>query len=832
MRRYLKPKFANIAARVKSAATACLVPLLGNISQHAAIERLPDEVLLKIFNFDRHTLSQDLPWEWHRLVHVCRRWRYIIFDSPRSLDLQLFCTYGTPVKDKLDCWPVLPIVMRYAGLSSLTLPEAAGDEDNIIAALQHPNRICTIQLAVTTPLLERLATLAQDPLPVLQHLELSTQTETGLILPSECFGGPSPHLRVLRLARIAFPALQRLLLSAEDLVSLKLEALPSSGYTSPEDLINCLPVMTRLETLHLHFNFRISRFIAGGNISAPQRRLALPSLEDFSFHGASEYLECLLSGIDAPVLKNIDIAFFNQATIFHTPQLLQFVCRTETQRCHDEAKVYCSRDDISITLTRQGAPHCMGLRVRCMSLDWQLSCMAEICDNLSLIISDVRDLHIDASSPLSGGQGDMDPVPLLNLFHPFGNVVRLFLTEKVAWHVKYALKQAIATDVLPNAKVIAAKQRALLVGITYCSPSNMWSRLDGPYDDVDRYQDLLITTYDYRPEDITVLKDHPDLPEDSQPTRVNMIRELKGLVSGAGPGDRFTFFYSGHTDQQPAIDDLDEEDGMDEVIITSDEQRIIDNELNAILVSIPVGCSLIAIFDASHSGTLLDLPHHHCNSVYVPWQSKGKRRTMTMQNINVRRQALDFTNSISQVLRSIETAVSTQPADSPSYQTPRAGTQIGGSLPTDPSELSSESQSRGTARPRERWLFPPQARRASPERRLVCDGWCKYNEVPHPNVSISACSDLQSAWEGPHGSLTTVLCNYLKTHNHPTYRALMSQINFQLHDNALALHEYTRHQRQKAARGEGSGFDGELDNFQEPVLSSLMRLNMDDTLQL
>ncbi|KAH9968522.1 hypothetical protein BGW80DRAFT_1337992, partial [Lactifluus volemus] len=37
------------------------------------------------------------PWKWHRLVHVCRRWRHIIFDSPRSLDLQLFCTYGTPV---------------------------------------------------------------------------------------------------------------------------------------------------------------------------------------------------------------------------------------------------------------------------------------------------------------------------------------------------------------------------------------------------------------------------------------------------------------------------------------------------------------------------------------------------------------------------------------------------------------------------------------------------------------------------------------------------------------------------------------------------------------
>jgi hypothetical protein len=43
--------------------------------------------------------------------------------------------------------------------------------------------------------------------------------------------------------------------------------------------------------------------------------------------------------------------------------------------------------------------------------------------------------------------------------------------------------------------------------------------------------------------------------------------------------------------------------------------------------------------------------------------------------------------------------------------------------------------------------------------------------------------------------------------------------SFELHDNALALHEYTRHERKKH-----SGFDGELDNFQQPELSSLGKL--------
>jgi len=121
------------------------------------------------------------------------------------------------------------------------------------------------------------------------------------------------------------------------------------------------------------------------------------------------------------------------------------------------------------------------------------------------------------------------------------------------------------------------KRRALLIGITYTGPHNKWSPLDGPYGDVDRYRDLLIATYGYRPEDIVVLKDQPELPAHHQPTRVNMIRELKALAAGAAAGDRLTFLFSGHSDQQDAKSDMGEEDGLDEMIITSDEQSVIDN---------------------------------------------------------------------------------------------------------------------------------------------------------------------------------------------------------------------------------------------------------------
>ena len=54
--------------------------------------------------------------------------------------------------------------------------------------------------------------------------------------------------------------------------------------------------------------------------------------------------------------------------------------------------------------------------------------------------------------------------------------------------------------------------------------------------------------------------------------------------------------------------------------------------------------------------------------------------------------------------------------------------------------------------------------------------------------------------------------------------ALSSLSSFQLYENCLMLHDYTRAQKKKAAQGEGTGFDGELNNFQSPQLSSLSKL--------
>jgi len=58
---------------------------------YVTIDMLPDEVLLGIFAF---YLCEDGDEEvWQKLVQVCRRWRFIVFASPRRLDLRIVRTY-------------------------------------------------------------------------------------------------------------------------------------------------------------------------------------------------------------------------------------------------------------------------------------------------------------------------------------------------------------------------------------------------------------------------------------------------------------------------------------------------------------------------------------------------------------------------------------------------------------------------------------------------------------------------------------------------------------------------------------------------------------------
>jgi len=419
-----------------------------SLGRHISIERLPDDLLLEIF--DHHRLAAPDysllgPWEWHRLAHVCKRWRHVIFGSPHRLHLRLVYTYRKPVRHTLDCWPALPLSIWYPrALLYDTLSLA--DEENVISALEHPGRIREINLTLTRPLSERLAPLMQAPFPVLEHLQLgSREMVESLILPSGFLGESTPRLRRINLDGTPFPSLPRLLVTAVDLVSLRLYEIPNTGYFSPESLVTGLDATPRLRFLEICFVHPTPLSDQTIPDTYPQTRVALPDLTEFQFRGDNEYLEDLIARIDAPNIEQFNVTLFDRPT-FELPQLAEFIGRTE------ELMSSPQRMSIWLWAPRFSITHYFGslpspratfqLQMPCSEFARQLTLLARICRQLSRLVACVERLDIEANSTLSDWRDEIDDELWLGLLAPFSGVRRLELIGSLIPHVASALEQS------------------------------------------------------------------------------------------------------------------------------------------------------------------------------------------------------------------------------------------------------------------------------------------------------------------------------------------------------------------------------------------------------
>jgi hypothetical protein len=298
------------------------------------IETLPDDMLLEIFDFYAEDDDSNADW-WHTLVHVCRRWRNVVFASPRRLDLRLRCTRTRSVRDMLDIWPELPIIIL-----DYESRETVESADNVIAALELNDRVSMIAFTrVSNSTSEKIVEAMQDPFPALRHLWLLPTDGMAPVISDSFLGGSAPRLVSLWLERIPFPALPKLLSSATDLVDLDLYNIPHSGYISPSAMVTCLSTLTRLKSLVLGFKSPRSRPDRTSRLSPPLTRTILPALTYLRFKGVTEYLEDLVTQMDAPLLDSISITFFNQL-IFNISQLPKFLCRTDTFTVLDQATVF------------------------------------------------------------------------------------------------------------------------------------------------------------------------------------------------------------------------------------------------------------------------------------------------------------------------------------------------------------------------------------------------------------------------------------------------------------------------------------------------------------
>ena len=411
---------------------------------------LPDDVLLAIFDFcaDEHEVLKEEVEAWQTLVHVCRQWRGVVFGSPRRLNLRLVYEPNTPVRDTLDVWPALPLVIQcFAGIGIENV-------DNIVAILEHSNRVCRINLLKVSRLdFESISTAMQAPFPELTHLWVTSYDGTVPVLSESFLGGSGPRLRFISFLGIPFPGLPKLLLSATHLVDLRLYDIPHSGYFSPETMVTVLSTLTNLQFLWLEFESPRSCPDQATRRPPRSARLVLPVLKWFSFKGVGEYLEDFVVQIDAPRLFRLYMTFFNQI-IFDAPQLVQFIGRTTMLIQPGNARVIFYAGAARVEFTSRGTGYkSLEVNVPCKELDWQISALEQICTLCLPPLSMLEDLYISEHGAWQPPwQDNIENTLWLDLLHPFAGVKNLYLSEEFARRIVPALKELVEgrmTEVLP-----------------------------------------------------------------------------------------------------------------------------------------------------------------------------------------------------------------------------------------------------------------------------------------------------------------------------------------------------------------------------------------------
>jgi hypothetical protein len=109
------------------------------------------------------------------------------------LRLCLYCTKGTPIADMLAHSPPLPLVIEYDYYEDFDI--AAEDEEGLILALEHRDRILRIRLRtmVDTSNLQMYIMAIDEEFPILEYLIIvSPNQRTAMILP-ETLHAPRLH---------------------------------------------------------------------------------------------------------------------------------------------------------------------------------------------------------------------------------------------------------------------------------------------------------------------------------------------------------------------------------------------------------------------------------------------------------------------------------------------------------------------------------------------------------------------------------------------------------------------------------------------------------------
>ena len=369
---------------------------------------------------------------WYKFVQVCQRWRYLILGSASYLRLCLVCTYGTPVAEMLAHSPPLPLVLDYIDEDHDITTE---DEQAIVLALRHRDRVHRIRLQMHIPNLQKLVPAIDGEFPILEFLYVEPPTRTAddttpRLMFSKTFR--APHLCHLALMNFNFTLESPLLSTSVPLVTLSLQEIHPT-YFHPNELLRCLSFMPQLETLGIDF---YSQFI-NSDIEVAlldtsiMTHATLPTLRWFGFGGESTYLEALLPRITMPILEKLQV-FFSYEETFSVSQLLQLMGTKNNLRLTSARFTF---DNFGVAATfypHEGArTYAFHMDVGCRYLARQVSSLAQIFNALSPVFSAVERLALAYAKndlpSVSNNEDDVDRAEWRRLLGSFRNVKTLLV---------------------------------------------------------------------------------------------------------------------------------------------------------------------------------------------------------------------------------------------------------------------------------------------------------------------------------------------------------------------------------------------------------------------
>jgi hypothetical protein len=272
------------------------------------INCLLDEILLEIFDACRRRfVSYDLYWRkkhaWLNLVHVCRRWRAVVFASSSRLDLSVTVGPKNPNHIKTILSSALPIFIKYEYYPG---EETTGSALwRMRAALKCRDRVRGISIGGKVVDLIEFIKEIKHHLPALESLDFPSDRE--LDISATFLRRPDQSdLRLRRLRLCKNPAaVSGLLLSATTLIVLTLDFRNDATGFDPSQvsvLLACLQGMLCLHRLYLTTPDDVRDYQSLH--STHKDIVPLLKLTYFGYSGSTIFLNNFMSGLSAPSLRH------------------------------------------------------------------------------------------------------------------------------------------------------------------------------------------------------------------------------------------------------------------------------------------------------------------------------------------------------------------------------------------------------------------------------------------------------------------------------------------------------------------------------------------------